>query len=127
MLKLLLDEHLSPRIARQFRLKWPRSQIESVLFWQQGQFAGVQDEVLLAAAHEQGWTLVTYDLATIVPILKAWGEQGIERGGVILVDNRTIAANDIGGLIHALGLLWRAEKALDWKNVVVFLSRSHET
>ncbi len=127
MLKLLLDEHLSPRIAEQFRTKWPRSQIESVLFWQDGRFAGVPDEVLLTEAHEQGWTLVTYDLATIVPLLKSWGEQGIEHGGVILVDNHTLAANDVGGLIQALGMVWTAEKNADWKNAVIYLSRSDAT
>ena len=51
MLKLLLDEHLSPRIAQQVRSKWTGGQIESVLFWQSGQFAGVPDDLLLTEAH----------------------------------------------------------------------------
>ena len=123
MLKLLLDEHLSPRIARQFLAKWPQGQIESVLQWRDGHFMGASDDSLLAEAHAWGWTLVTYDQATIVPLLKNWGEQGIEHGGVILVDNRTIAANNIGGLVQALGKVWNAQKNLDWKNVVLYLSR----
>src|SRR5207245_1658223 len=102
----------------------PLAQIESILFWQGGRFAGMPDDSLLKEAHAQGWTLVTYDQSTIVPLLKDWGEQGIQHGGVILVDDRTIAANDIGGLIQALGALWNAEKNLDWKNAVVYLSRS---
>lgn len=122
MLKLLLDEHLSPRIPQQFRSKWPGARIESIRFWQNGHFAGAPDDVLLREAHAKGWTLVTYDQATIVPLLKAWGEQGVEHGGVILVDNRTIAASDIGGLLRALGPLWNAEKTRDWKNVVIYLS-----
>jgi hypothetical protein len=124
MLKLLLDEHLSPRVAQQLRAKWPRTQIESILFWQDGRFAGAPDDMLLSEAHVRGWTLVTYDQATIVPLLKDWGEQNIEHGGVILVDERTIAPNDIGGLVHALGAVWRAQKNLDWKNAVIYLSRS---
>lgn len=123
MLQLLLDEHLSPRIAQQFRSKWPQARIESVLFWQGGHFAGVADDVLLAEAHAKAWTLITYDQATIVPLLKTWGEQGIAHGGVILVDDRTIAANDIGALIQALGFLWNAEKTRDWENVVIYLLR----
>lgn len=123
MLKLLLDEHLSPRIVRQFRVRWPRARIESVLKWQGGEFAGVPDDALLVEAHAQGWTLVTYDQATIVPLLKSWGEQGIEHGGVILIDDRTIPPNDIGGLIHALGVIWNSEKSRAWKNRVLYLSR----
>jgi hypothetical protein len=124
MLRLLLDEHLSARITQQFQIKWPRAQIDSVLVWQHSQFAGVPDEVLLAEAHDQGWTLVTYDQATIVPLMKSWGEQGIEHGGVILVDDRTIAAHDLGGLIQALGMIWNKEKNLDSTNVVIYLSGS---
>jgi len=122
MLTLLLDEHLSPRVAQQFRAKWATAQIESLLLWQGGRFAGVPDDMRLREAQVQGWTVVTYDQATIVPLLKDWGEQGIEHGGVILVDERTIAPNDIGGLIHALGAVWHAEKNRDWKNI--YLSRS---
>jgi hypothetical protein len=124
MLKLLLDEHLSPRVTQQFRAKSPLAQIESILLWQGGRFAGMPHDLLLSEAHAQGWTLLTYDQSTIVPLLKGWGEQGIEHGGVILVDHRTIAANDIGGLIQALGALWNAEKNLDWKNAVIYVSRS---
>ena len=123
MLKLLLDEHLSPLIAQQFRVKWPQGQIESVVSWQAGRFAGVPDDPLLVEAHTRGWTLVTYDQATIVPLLKDWGEQGIEHGGVVLVDDRTIAANDIGGLVRSLGTIWNTERNRDWTNAVIYLSR----
>ncbi len=124
MLKLLLDEHLSPQIAAQFRSKEPRADIESVLFWKGGRFAGSADEVLLTGATDAAWTLVTYDLATIVPLLKTWGEQGIEHSGVILVDDRTIAPNDIGALIEALRNVWATSRNDDWRNVVVYLVRS---
>ena len=121
MLRLLLDEHLSPRIARQFRAKFPGSQIESIVLWEDGRLRGVADDVVLAEAHEQGWTLVTYDLATITPLLKIWAEQGIAHGGVILVDQRTVAPNEIGGLIRSLASIWNQEKNRDWTNVVIYL------
>ena len=123
MLKLLLDEHLSPRPAQQFQAKWPEALIDSVLVWQDARLVGAPDELLLAAAHEDGWTLVTYDQATIVPLLKRWGEQGIAHGGVILVDDRTIAANDIGGLIESLSMVWAEERYAEWTNVVIYLSQ----
>jgi len=123
MLRLLLDEHLSPRIAQQFRAKWPKAQIESILSWEGGRLSGVPDDVLLAEAHKLGWTLVTYDRATITPLLKVWAEQGIAHGGVILVDDRTIAPNDIGSLVRSLGALWNQEKTSDWTNAVTYLTR----
>jgi len=69
-----------------------------------------------------GFVLVTYDLRTIVPLLKAWGEQGVDHGGVILVDGRTLAPNDFGGLTRALGALWNAERRASWANRVIYLT-----
>jgi hypothetical protein len=42
---------------------------------------------------------------------------------VILVDDRTIAQNDIGGLVRSLVTLWNREKNLDWTDVVIYLTR----
>jgi hypothetical protein len=123
MLRLLLDEHLSPRIAQQFRAKCPGGQIESLLLWESGRLSGVPDDVLLTEAREHGWTLVTYDLATITPLLKGWAEQGIDHAGVIFVDDRTIAQNDIGGLVHSLRWVWTRGKDSDWTNAVIYLTR----
>ena len=123
MLRLLLDEHLSPRIVKPFRAKWPQAQIDSVLLWEDGRWAGSPDGVLLAEARQRGRTLVTYDQSTIIPLLKDWAEQGIEHGGVIFVDNRTIAQNDIGRLTKNLGALWTAEKNSDWTDKVIYLTR----
>ena len=111
MLRLLLDEHLSPRIVQQFRGRWPHAQIDSVLNWEDGRLSGAPDDLLLTEAHAHGWTLVTYDQATIVPLLKNWAEQGIPHSGVVLVDDRTIASNDFGGLLRVFRVfLWRGER-----------------
>jgi len=123
MLRLLLDEHLSPRIVKQFKMKWPQALIDSVLSWEGGLMAGSPDDVLLAHARLRGWTLVTYDQSTIAPLLKDWAEQSIAHGGVIFVDDRTIAQNDIGRLTISLGALWAAERNSDWTDMVVYLTR----
>ena len=124
MLRLLLDEHLSPRLVPPFRARRPQAQIDSVLDWEDGRFSGVPEDLLLTEAHAHGWTLVTYDQATIVPLLKNWAEQGVSHSGVILVDDRTIASHDIGGLLRALGTLWDREKNSDWRNTVLYPVRS---
>jgi hypothetical protein len=123
MLRLLLDEHLSPRIVKQFRVKWPQAPMDSVLMWEDGRLAGASDDVLLTEAWARGRTLVTYDQSTIVPLLKNWAEQGIAHGGVVFVDDRTISQNDIGRLTRSLGALWMAEKNSDWTDMVIYLTR----
>jgi hypothetical protein len=65
--------------------------------------------------------LVTYDRKTIPPILVEWGASGISHGGVLFVDNRTIASNDFGRLVRTLIYYWDQEHENDWTNRVGFL------
>jgi len=123
VLALLLDEHLSPRIARQLARKRPAARVATVLEWEEGRLAGLPDDALLLEARAAGFTLVTYDLATMAAVVRAWSEQGIDHAGVVFVDERTIAPNDFGSLVRALSGLWDATHAGDWKNRCVFLAR----
>ena len=82
---------------------------------------GAADEVVLREAQKQRLTLVTFDLRTIPPLLRSWSEQGFDHSGVILVDERTIAQGDIGGLVKALCALWRTHRDIDWTNRVAYL------
>jgi hypothetical protein len=52
-----------------------------------------------------------------------WAEAGTSHGGVIFVDQRTLAPNDSGGLIRALVRVWEELGALDWTDRVLFLTR----
>ena len=98
MLRLLLDEHLSPVIAQQVRSRNPRISILSLHAWEAGSYLQQGDDLLLRTAYTQQLTLVTYDQRTILPLLAAWGEAGIAHGGVIFVDTHTLLPNDFGGL-----------------------------
>lgn len=89
--------------------------------WEGGHFLSASDELVLQEAHKQRLTLGTFDLRTIPPLLRSWAEQGIDHSGVILVDDRTIAQSDIGGLLAALCAVWKAQRDLDWTNRVVYL------
>ena len=84
MLKLLLDEHISPTVAAGLRRK--SLIVISMAEWEGGDFLGQQDSVCLQQAAAQGLTLVTYDRRTIPPVLKAWAEEERKHGGVIFVD-----------------------------------------
>ncbi len=77
---------------------------------------------LLGEAALQAMTLLTFDLKTIPPLLRAWGERGIDHGGVILVDNKSFAQNDINGISKAILELWELQGSLDWKNRCFFLT-----
>ncbi len=123
MLKLLLDEHLSPDVAEGLQRKCKTLTVHGLAEWEGGRFLGLADEAILEEAAAQKLTLVTYDLKTIPPLLKTWMEAGHDHGGVIFVDNKTIPSSDVGGLIRALQKLSQDAVKWDWKNRVCFLRR----
>ena len=124
MLHFLTDEHVSPAVADAARRRCPRIQITPLRDWQHGHLLASTDELLLQEAHRHGLTLVTFDLRTLPPLLRLWGEQEIEHGGVILVDDQTIDPTDVGALAQALCELWESQARVDWTNRVVFLKRA---
>lgn len=123
MLKILLDEHISPAVAAGLRRRSPGLVIRSMTEWEGGGFLGQEDSVLLGEAFAQGLTLVTYDRRTIPPLLKRWAEEARPHAGVIFVDEKTISPADIGGLVKALGEVVKEARAWSWTDRVVFLRR----
>ena len=123
MLKLLLDEHISPGVAAGMHRRNPTLSVRSMVEWEDGNFLGQEDAVCLEAARVQGLTLVTYDRRTIPPLLKQWMEEGRTHAGVIFVDEKTIAPGDIGGQVKALDALVKEMRRWEWRDRVVFLRR----
>jgi len=123
MLKLLLDEHISPAVAAGLRRPSSSLAVSVLAAWEGGSFLGLDDAAILREAAAQGWTLATYDLRTIPPLLKSWAEAGEAHGGVIFVDGKTVAPSGIGGLVRALDALADEGAAWDWTGRVVFLRR----
>jgi hypothetical protein len=123
MLKLLLDEHISPDVAKGLRRSIRKIAVQAMAEWEDGSFLGQDDAACLREAAAQGLTLVTYDRRTIPPLLKAWAESGLQHGGVIFVDEKTISPADIGGLVRALGLIAKEAGDWDWADRVCFLRR----
>jgi hypothetical protein len=99
MLRLLLDEHISPRVAEGLRRRAPSLVVHAMANWEGGNFLGQDDNACLMEAAHQRLTLVTYDRRTIPLLLKTWAESGRTHGGVIFVDEKTIAPADVGGLV----------------------------
>ncbi|HXM09159.1 MAG TPA: hypothetical protein VN946_04330 [Terriglobales bacterium] len=121
MLKLLLDEHISLKVANGVYRRNRSLVVHPMVQWESGSFLGKEDSVCLLEAAKQGLTLVTYDRRTIPPLLKLWAEEARSHGGVIFVDEKTISPADIGGLVQALIALAREAGDVDWTNRVYFL------
>ena len=121
MVKLLLDEHISPEVANGLRRRNRSLVIHSMVQWENGNFLGKEDSVCLLEAAKQHLSLVTYDRRTIPPLLKLWAEEERSHGGVIFVDEKTISPADIGGVVHALISLVDDAGEIDWTNQVYFL------
>src|ERR1700689_514514 len=105
MLKLLLDEHISPEVANGVQCRNRSLVIHPMVQWGRGNFLGKEDSACLLEAAKQRLTLVMYDRRTIPPLLKLWAEEERSHGGVVFVDEKTISPADIGGLVRALSLL----------------------
>ena len=121
MLKLLLDEHISPEVANGVRRRNRSLVIYPMVQWQCGNFLGKEDSVCLLEAAKQRLTLVTYDRRTIPPLLKLWAEEQRSHGGVIFVDEKTISPADTGGLVRALISLAGEAAEMDWTDQVYLL------
>lgn len=71
----------------------------------------------------EGRVFVSYDRQTIEPLLKRWADEGRHHGGVILVDEHTIAPYDVGNLLRALRSLLGESGEDDWRDRVIYLPR----
>jgi len=123
MLKLLLDEHISPAVADGLRRHNRLLVVFCMAEWEDGEFLGQPDAACLQEAASQRLTLVTYDRRSIPPQLKSWAEEERKHGGVIFVDEKTISPSDTVGLVRALSKLWRKSAKWDWSSRVCFLRR----
>ena len=122
MLAFLLDEQISHVIMEQLRQKRPDIRSESVQLWRNADLRGKADELVLAAAHEESLTLVTYDQKTIPPILMELALREDHHSGVIFVDRNTIAADNVGALVKALIAFHDQYYSLPWTDLVMFLA-----
>jgi hypothetical protein len=123
VLKLLLDEHISPDVADGLRRRRRSLVVHGMAEWEGGDFLGKEDSACVLEAAKQSLTLVTHDRRKIPPLLKIWAEEGRRHGGVVFIDEKTISPADIGGLVRALLRLSKETGESDWTDRVCFLGR----
>jgi Domain of unknown function (DUF5615) len=121
VLRFLLDEHVNPAIGDAIRTHLPEVQTAQLARWEGGVHHGSSDEILLRAAHALGWTLVTFDQRTIVPLLRLWGQTQVAHGGVIFISTFSFAPSDVGGIARVLAPLWVRLGVEDWTNRAVYV------
>lgn len=93
----------------------------SLNIWRGGKYRQAPDGAILLAARAERLTLVTYDVHTIPALVHSWYGTAQDHAGVVLVSERTIASNDIGGLVIALIDLLENSGYQEWTNRVDFL------
>lgn len=112
--------------AEQLRAKVPDATFDSVQSWRGGRLRKQSDERIVLEACDEGWTLLTVDLATIPPLIADMTRLGEEHAGVIFVPTKSFAQNDYGRLVHALSKAWPKWAQRDWLNRVEFLQRGSQ-
>lgn len=101
-LKLLLDEHLSPEIARQLRARGH----DVLAVGEHPHLRGRPDRVHFASLPEQRRAIVTRDLADFRPLLSEALRQGQPSYGLVCVPRRfSLNRDGVGRLVRALEAL----------------------
>ena len=109
-LRLLLDEHLSPEIARQLRVRGH----DVIAVGERPELRGRPDRVHFASLPEQQRAIVTRDLGDYRPLLAEAVRRGSTTYGIICM-SQSFALNrsGIGQLVRALEALLEAHHAPD--------------
>ena len=110
-MRLLLDEHYSPRIAEQLR----RRGHDVVAARERPELRGLSDEVLFALMASEGRAILTEDASDFLPIVRAATVRGTDHFGVMLTSPRQFprTSRAIGRLIAALDAFLVAHSAAD--------------
>ena len=125
MIRILLDEHVSPVIGQQLQRKRPEVFVTNVQEFEGGRWLGTPDEELLTMARLEEFVVVTYDQKTFFPILKVWGDTGISHGGVIFVDYNAAHPANLGAVIRGLLKIIGDSGEEDWTDLIMFLRDIH--
>lgn len=97
-MRLLLDEHLSPRIAEALTAEGH----DVVAVARRPDLLGASDEALLSAATAEGRALVTRDVVDFTRLARALAAEGTPHAGIVLVPPGSRGVPGIGPLVDGL-------------------------
>lgn len=104
-MRLLLDVHIAKATVEALRKRLPHLQAEHIATWRDGVFLRAGDAEILAACHEKGRVLITYDQRTIPDLLRQWASEERPHSGVIFGDKNTVPPDRAGVVAAALAPL----------------------
>ena len=109
-MRLLLDEHINPEVARQLRKKgYDVVSVEKV------RMREAPDEDLLIFATSQRRSLVTYNVRDFQLLIADWHRAAKHHSGIIFVSEKSVSQKRVGPLVRALKkLLDTAPRSPDW-------------
>jgi hypothetical protein len=108
--RLLLDEHLAPEIARQLRTRGH----DVVAVAERRELLGRLDRVHFAASPEERRAIVTVDVQDFRPLLASAMRHGARTYGLICVPRRfPLARAKLGRLVRAFDAFLRAQPGDD--------------
>ena len=110
-LKLLLDEHIDPEVARALRRRFPELDVSSI---QDTPWVGLPDPALLELLDAERCTLVTRDVNSVPWHANQRLQAGLTHGGVIYADSKRLKQNDLRGLIRRLANAVAEHGQEDW-------------
>lgn len=119
-MKLLLDEHFPPVIARQLRDRGP----DVVAAKERGELCGLSDSELFAWALAEDRVVVTENVRDFVPLHEALLAQGRPHPGVVFASNQRFPRGKpatIGALVRALDALLTVESSKRLPGSIVWL------
>ena len=122
-MRLLLDEHINPEVARLLRKKG-----FDVLSVEEARMREASDEQVLSFAVSEKRVIVTYNIRDFQMLLLDWHRAGRHHSGIVFVSEKTASQKTIGPLVRALKkLLDTAPRSRDWLNDQgLFLTRGRK-
>jgi predicted nuclease of predicted toxin-antitoxin system len=101
--KLLLDEHYSPRIAEDLRAQG----LDVTAVVQLSALRGLADRMLFTVARDSGRAVVTENVRDFIPIVTELARIGTSHSGLILTDSHRFprSRDGMGRLTEALSVI----------------------
>jgi predicted nuclease of predicted toxin-antitoxin system len=97
LVRLLLDEHINPEVARQLRRRGA-----DAITLSEARMRGAGDEQVLAFASTEERVLVTYNIGDFRQLQIEWHRLARRHAGIVFVSEKSVPQRDPGGLVKAL-------------------------
>ncbi len=122
-MRLLLDEHLPKAVAAALRRFSPQTDAQHIAEWQDGQWLGEDDPVLLEGLWQDRRIFASYDRATLPGHVAQRLAEGKDHAGIIFLDQERFPVVAIGAMARGLSKLLSAfPLENDWANRLITLT-----